>query len=123
MKRILADLAGRAVAALVWTIVVITVAILAAIVGLCLVVRHVWRVLLAWPKPLVSDADLEALLHSPEDMDAELARLIAEEKARQRRDGGSVRAWLAGCMAVCGVMICALVVFVMAALNIGGLGS
>lgn len=122
LRHLAADFAGRAAAGLVWALVIAAAILLAAVCGVFLIARHVWRILLAWPQPLVTDADRQALLGPAYDMDAELARLIEEEEARQRRprDGGSVRGWLAVSTAVVGVTICSLVIFVLAALNIGG---
>ncbi len=126
-RRIAADLAGRAVAALVWTLVIVATVLLALVVGAFLVVRHIGRVLLAWPAPVESRSDREARLLDPHrpwldadyDMDAELAQLVAEEKRRFPADGGSVRGWLAISAALVGIAICAVVSFVVFAIQGG----
>lgn len=131
LRRLAADAAGNVAAAGVWTLVVLAVAVLAAIVGLWLLARHACRVALAWPQPVESRSDREARLLDPHrpwldpayDMDAELAALIAQEEARQRRfpsDSGSVRGWLAVAAAIVGGMVCAVASFIVFALGAGG---
>lgn len=122
-RRIAAELAGRAVAALVWTLVIACTVILALLVGVFLIARHVWRVLVAWPAPVESRSDREARLLDPHqpwlepDMDAELAQLIADEKRRFPADGGSVRGWLTVAAALAGIAVCAVLSFVFFAIQ------
>lgn len=128
MKRLrwhAADLAGRATAGLVWTLVIVAVVLLAAVVSVFLTARHIWRVLVAWPAPVESRSDREARLLDPHrpwldpdaDMDAELAQLIAEEKRRFPADGGSVRGWLTVAGALAGIAVCAVLSFVFFAIQ------
>lgn len=133
MKRLrwtVADVAGRTAAGSTWALIIVAVVVLATIVGPFLLIRHVGRILLGSPAP-ESRSDREAKLLDAHrgwldpdyDVDAELAQLIAEEEARQRRfpaDGGSVRGWLTAAGAIVGAMVCACAVFVVFALNVGG---
>lgn len=123
LRRTLSEAGWFVTAGLIWGVIILGAALLAAICGIGLLARHAWRVLLAWPAPVESRSDREARLLDPHaswlhrgyDMDEELAELIAEEAARERRaaDSGSVRGWAALLAAIVGLGICTVSVFVL----------
>jgi len=131
VRRTLSEAGWFVTAGLVWAAVIASVALLALVCGIGLLARYAWRVLLAWPERVESRSDREARLLDPHaswlhrgyDMDAELAELIAEEEARQRRapDSGSVRGWMAVAGALLGIAICAVGLFVLVVLGKAGL--
>lgn len=126
LRRTLSEAGWFITAGLIWAAIIIGAALLAAICGIGLAVRHAWRVLLAWPAPVESRSDREARLLDPHaswlhrgyDLDEEAAELIAEERARERAaDSGSVRGLAAVAAAIVGVAICAVGLFVLVVLG------